>query len=102
MTDVGLAAVARGCPNLRHLNASGCLRLTDASVRVLATRAGGGLRVLDITGCRRVRGEGGQYVEQGGVLFLLFACFYKAIPPLTIHPPLPSKRRGAARFLCSK
>lgn len=53
--DVGLAAIARGCPNLRHLSTGGCVRVTDASVRVLAARAGGGLKVLDFTGCRRVR-----------------------------------------------
>lgn len=46
--------MARGCPNLRHVGAGGCVRLTDASVRVLAARAGGGLRVLDFSGCRRV------------------------------------------------
>ena len=58
MTDVGLAAVARGCPNLRHLSIGGCVRVSDASVRVVAVRAGEGLRVLDVTGCRRVRGRG--------------------------------------------
>lgn len=65
MTDVGIAAVARGCPNLRHLIAGGCVRVTDASVRVLAARAGGGLRVLDVTGCRRVRGTGPQKIFLG-------------------------------------
>lgn len=59
MTDAGLAAVARGCPGLRRLNAAGCMRLTDSSVFVLAVRAGGGLRALDVSGCRRVRGGGG-------------------------------------------
>ncbi len=56
MTDAGLAAVARGCPGLRRLNAAGCTRLTDPSVFVLTVRAGGALRALDFTGCRRVRG----------------------------------------------
>lgn len=66
MTDVGLAAIARGCPNLRHLSASGCVRLADASMRVLAALAGGGLRVLDVSGCRRVRGKEAPYVKEGG------------------------------------
>lgn len=61
MTDVGLAAVARGCPNLRHLSIGGCLRVSDASVRVVAMRTGEGLRVLDVTGCRRVR-QGGSHI----------------------------------------
>ncbi|CAM9373052.1 unnamed protein product [Pylaiella littoralis] len=54
VTDLGLAAIARGCPNLRHVGVSGCVRLTNASMRVLAVRAGGGLKVLDVTGCRRL------------------------------------------------
>lgn len=70
MTDLGLAAIARGCPNLRHVGVSGCVRLTNASMRVLAVRAGGGLKVLDVTGCRRVcascRGRGGGQMEKGG------------------------------------
>lgn len=54
MTDIGLAAIARGCPRLRHLGVGGCIRLTDGSVRVVAIRAGGALRALDISGCQLV------------------------------------------------
>lgn len=54
MTDIGIAAVARGCLYLRHLGAGGCIRVTDASIRVVAIRAAGNLRVLDVAGCRGV------------------------------------------------
>ena len=55
VTDVGLAALIRGCPKLRHVSAGGCIRLSDDSVKVLAHCAGGRLRALDVTGCRGVR-----------------------------------------------
>lgn len=71
MTDIGLAAAARGCPKLRHVGVGECVRLTDASIRALAEHARAGLRVLDVSGCRRVTdggeaGKGGVYDVGGG------------------------------------
>ena len=54
VTDVGIAAVAHGCPRLKHLGAGGCIRVTDFSLRIVAVRAGLRLRALDVTGCREV------------------------------------------------
>jgi len=55
VTDAGLKALAKGCPDLRHVNAAVC-RLTGLGVRALAACLE--LRTLDVTACRIPQGLG--------------------------------------------
>lgn len=53
LTDSGLSAVARRCPQLRTLEVRGCSQVTDVGVSEVVTRCLN-LSRLDVTGCYQV------------------------------------------------
>ena len=51
ITDDGLAEIARGCPSLRHLDASRCAAITDAGLCAIAAGCAS-LEHLAFASCR--------------------------------------------------
>ncbi|XP_078432399.1 EIN3-binding F-box protein 1-like [Wolffia australiana] len=54
VTDVGLGALARGCPALKKLHLRRCIYPSDAGLTVLAAAAAGSLETLSLEECNRV------------------------------------------------
>ena len=51
VTDVGMAALCRGCPKLTSLDIGGCTRLTERTVRAIGLHCRQ-IISLDLGGCR--------------------------------------------------
>ncbi|CAM8958658.1 unnamed protein product [Rhodiola kirilowii] len=65
VTDVGIEAVAKGCPNLNQISLSKCVMLSDNGIVTLAKNARA-LRILQIEECHRI--------TQLGLFGTIFCC----------------------------
>ena len=55
ITDVGLTALASGCPSMGLLSLHGILGVTDAAIRALQQHCATSLHTLDTQGCMQIQ-----------------------------------------------
>ena len=57
MTDVGLQAVAKGCPQITDLSLAGCSKVTDVGLQAVV-KGCAQITSLDLAWCPKVTEEG--------------------------------------------
>lgn len=64
LTDAGICALAQGCRRLESLSMHGILGVTDASLQALAENCAATMHTLDVHGCTGITGKRPEHLRE--------------------------------------